>query len=86
LADYKNDCETVVRKLYPEVDSALKWLSNLGLARLTGTGASVFSPFKSEQEARKIATLVPEGYDSFVARACNQSGGIKPLSIESTEN
>jgi 4-diphosphocytidyl-2-C-methyl-D-erythritol kinase len=86
LADYKNDCETVVRKLYPEVDSALKWLSNHGLARLTGTGASVFSPFKSEQEARKIAALVPEGYDSFVARACNQSGGIKPLSIESTEN
>lgn len=79
LAGYRNDCEQVVRQLYPEVDTALKLLSNHSLARLTGTGASVFSPFKNEEEARKIADLVPDSYNSFVAEANNISKGIKPL-------
>ena len=79
LAGYRNDCEQVVRQLYPEVDTALKLLSNHSLARLTGTGASVFSPFKNEEEARKIADLVPDSYNYFVAKANNISKGIKPL-------
>ncbi len=78
LAGYSNDCEQVVRDSYPEVDSALKLLSNHGLARLTGTGASVFSPFKNEKEARKIAQLVPDSYNCFVAKARNKSSGTNP--------
>lgn len=81
LADYRNDCEIAVRQLYPEIDEAIKWLENHGLARLTGTGACVFSPFKTEQEARKIAALVPDGYNHFVAAANNISKGIKPIEL-----
>ncbi len=79
LADYRNDCEDVVRRLYPEVDEALNLLSEHGLARLTGTGASVFSPFKNEDEARKIASLVPDSYNYFIASASNESKGTKPI-------
>ena len=31
-----------------------------------------------EQEARKIASLIPDGFDYFVAQATNQSVGIGP--------
>ncbi|MEX2334629.1 MAG: 4-(cytidine 5'-diphospho)-2-C-methyl-D-erythritol kinase, partial [Pseudohongiella sp.] len=36
----RNDCETLVRKLYPAVDAALDWLSQFAPARMTGTGCS----------------------------------------------
>lgn len=79
LAGFRNDCEEVVRRLYPEVDEALNLLSRHGLVRLTGTGASVFSPFKSEHKARKIAALIPDSYNYFIAPATNKSKGIHPL-------
>ena len=76
LAGYRNDCEAVVCKLYPDIKFVLEWLSAYGTARLTGTGASVFCAFKSEQEASKIAALIPDEYDYFVAQATNRSVGI----------
>ena len=41
----RNDCENLVRSLYPPVDEALLWLSQYGPARMTGTGSSVFAGF-----------------------------------------
>lgn len=48
----RNDCQQLVRSLYPEVDKALKVLGNFGEARLTGTGACVFVRFDDEAPAR----------------------------------
>jgi len=79
LGELRNDCESVVKGLYPEVNQALEWLSQYGIARMTGTGCCVFSAFPSEQEASKIAKLLPEGYKSFVAKGVNQSPGIRPV-------
>jgi len=76
LSELRNDCEAVVRNHYSEVNDALEWLSQYGLARMTGTGSCVFSPFKSEAEARKIANLVPDGFNYFVAKSTGQSIGI----------
>lgn len=50
----RNDCETLVRRLYPEVDTAINWLSQFGPARLTGTGSSLFALMPSEQAARDV--------------------------------
>ena len=50
----RNDCETVTRKLYPQVDEALSWLSKHAEARMTGTGSSVFAKFSSKKEARPV--------------------------------
>ena len=69
----KNDCEAVVRSLYPEVDEALNWLSRRGHARMTGTGASVFAPFAEREQAQRVLHGLPNAWDGFVARGMNRS-------------
>jgi len=70
---HRNDCEAVVRKRYPEVDRALKWLASRGAARMSGTGSCVFAPFATEQAAREAAAQVPAEWEWFVARGINRS-------------
>lgn len=69
----RNDCENVVRQLYPEVDLALNWLNQYGQARLTGTGACVFLAFESEAKAQHVFQQLPENLQGFVARGVNIS-------------
>jgi 4-diphosphocytidyl-2-C-methyl-D-erythritol kinase len=69
----RNDCEAVVRTLYPQVDDALRWLSRCGVARMTGTGASVFAPFAERDQAQQWLQRLPDGWDGFVARGMNRS-------------
>ncbi len=70
----KNDCQPLVRKLYPEVDKALIWLENfVSNATMSGTGASVFASFESEAEALEAHRKTPSQWPSFVARGVNQS-------------
>lgn len=64
-----NDLEPVVRRLYPEVDNALKWLDKFGQARMTGSGACVFVAVDSESAGREILTSWPGR--GFVARGRN---------------
>ncbi len=68
-----NVCEPIVRALYPEVDQAIKWLNQFSKARMTGTGACVFAPFASEQDARKILSKLPEQFKGFIAQGRNIS-------------
>ena len=53
-----NDFEMLVRRLYPEVDKSLTLLNDLcgHRARMSGSGACVFAPFCSHEEA-KVAQL-----------------------------
>ena len=73
----RNDCEPVVRKLYPEVDFALEWLSRISPPeahpRLTGTGACVFASFATRAEAESVARQLPAGYRGFVASGVDVS-------------
>ncbi|WP_336367182.1 4-(cytidine 5'-diphospho)-2-C-methyl-D-erythritol kinase [Marinobacter sp. C2H3] len=78
---YRNDCEDVVRGLYPEVNQSLEWLSQFGPARLTGTGACIFGRFPTESAARIIWESKPSGITGFVAQGVNQS----PLHTKLTE-
>ena len=78
---YRNDCEDVVKRLYPEVKSCLNWLSKFGPARLTGTGACLFGRFPTEAEARSVWAEKPTGITGFVARGVNRS----PLHEKLTE-
>ena len=78
---YRNDCEDVVRKLYPEVNQSLEWLSQFGPARLTGTGACIFGRFPTESAARIIWESKPSGVTGFVAKGVNSS----PLHKKLTE-
>ena len=67
----RNDCETVTRKLYPQVDEALSWLTKHAEARMTGTGSSVFAKFSSKKEARSVLEELPNDMRGFVAEGIN---------------
>lgn len=69
----RNDCEPVVRTLYPDVGRALDWLAGYGSARLTGTGACVFAAFDDENRAREVIEQCPSEWRGFVARGVNES-------------
>jgi len=71
--DSRNDCQQLVRDLYPEVDKALKVLANFGEARLTGTGACAFVSFDNAAQARKARKELPDEWTSILARGVNTS-------------
>ncbi len=69
----RNDCETLVKKLYPEIEIALNWLTQFSPAQMTGTGACVFAQFASKDEANAVLRQVPESLQGFIAKGVNQS-------------
>jgi 4-diphosphocytidyl-2-C-methyl-D-erythritol kinase len=71
--DSRNDCQQLVRGLYPEVDKALKVLANFGEARLTGTGACAFVSFDNAAQAGQARNELPEEWTSILARGVNTS-------------
>lgn len=74
LERFHNDCEPVARRLYPEVDNALKWLqSEAGNARMTGTGACCFARLAGEQAARDLQRRLPKNWKAFAARSTELS-------------
>ncbi|MEZ9269063.1 4-(cytidine 5'-diphospho)-2-C-methyl-D-erythritol kinase [Vibrio splendidus] len=71
--EYVNDCEKIVRMLYPEVDKQLSWLLQYAPSRLTGTGSCVFAEFSSKKEAESVLEQLPDTVSAFVARGRNIS-------------
>jgi 4-diphosphocytidyl-2-C-methyl-D-erythritol kinase len=71
--DVRNDCEPLVRSLYPEVARALDWLSLRAPARLTGTGGCVFAVFAEQAQAARVAAEVPAPWQAFVAQGLGHS-------------
>lgn len=70
----KNDCQAVVRALYPEVDNALKTLEKFcQTAIMTGTGACVFASFSSSEKAQQVQQQLPSSLPSFIAKGVNRS-------------
>mgnify|MGYP000557048262 CR=1 FL=1 len=69
----RNDCQQLVRRLYPDVDATLSWLNHFAEARLTGTGASVFARFETQTQARAVLQQLPRQWAGAVARGVNQS-------------
>ncbi|MCG8707793.1 4-(cytidine 5'-diphospho)-2-C-methyl-D-erythritol kinase [Brenneria sp. 4F2] len=70
---FVNDCETIARKRFREVEQLLSWLLEYAPARLTGTGACVFAEFDTESEARQVLDQAPDELNGFVARGVNVS-------------
>jgi 4-diphosphocytidyl-2-C-methyl-D-erythritol kinase len=76
--DSRNDCQSLVRHLYPEVDKSLNILDKFGEARLTGTGACTFISFDNAAQARKAREQLPGEVTSVLARGVN----ISPLPLD----
>ena len=75
----RNDCEPIVRRLYPQVDKALNWLQNFGDARLTGTGACIFCRCDSSARAHWIVEQVPPPWHAWVATGLDASPALDEL-------
>jgi 4-diphosphocytidyl-2-C-methyl-D-erythritol kinase len=69
---FRNDLEKVVCKEFPAVASTLKWLSQFGQARMSGSGASVFVAVNSLAKANKIFAQKPADVRGFVAKGLNK--------------
>ena len=69
-----NVFEPVVCRRSAEVAHAMAWLRDAaGSARLTGTGACVFSPLEDRAGAEALLQRLPTGWRGFVARGLNRS-------------
>ncbi len=75
----KNDLQAVAAGSFPAVAEALRWLSAYGEARMTGSGACVFSRFGSEPDAEAVLQAVPPGWRGWVVSALPRH----PLSLQS---
>ncbi|HHW53188.1 4-(cytidine 5'-diphospho)-2-C-methyl-D-erythritol kinase [Acinetobacter towneri] len=58
-SDFGNNFEPVARNLYPEVDEAMRYLDHFGQAKLTGTGACVFTEVTAEMNVDDILAHSP---------------------------
>lgn len=67
-----NDLQHVACQLYPEVLDAIAWLSRYGYARMTGSGASVFSAFLNEHEADDVLKHAPKTWRAWKAKSLSQ--------------
>jgi len=79
----RNDLEPVVRKLYPLVDQALRWLSQFGPSRMSGSGACVFLAVASRAQGEKILSQCPGDWSGFVVQGLDQSPLVERLAQES---
>jgi len=64
----RNDLQSVVCGLYPEVGRYITWLSNFGNAMMTGSGACVFAEFASRSQAEAVLQQLPRGMRGVVAQ------------------
>ncbi len=62
-----NDLSPVVCRLYPEVLAAFKWHSQIGEARVTGSGCAVFSKLKNKRQGELLLAQMPS---AFRGRIC----------------
>jgi len=56
---FGNNFEPVARSLYPEVEEAMQYLDQFGVAKLTGTGACVFTEVNTEMNIDEIMKNAP---------------------------
>ena len=64
----RNDLQSVVCGLYPEVGRYIAWLGNFGKAMMTGSGACVFAEFDSRSRAEAVLQQLPRGMRGVVAQ------------------
>ncbi|MCH7315142.1 4-(cytidine 5'-diphospho)-2-C-methyl-D-erythritol kinase [Acinetobacter sp. ANC 3882] len=58
-SNFGNNFEPLARQLYPEVEEAMQYLDQFGLAKLTGTGACVFIEVTDEMNIEQILQNSP---------------------------
>lgn len=68
----RNDLQSVVCGLYPEVKRHIVWLEQFEQARMSGSGACVFAEFFTEAKAQMVLEQLPPDMRGIVARGLSQ--------------
>jgi 4-diphosphocytidyl-2-C-methyl-D-erythritol kinase len=68
----KNDMQAVAARLFREVDEAISWLGRFGNARMTGSGACVFMPCQSEQQADAVLEAASGKWKAWKAKGISK--------------
>jgi 4-diphosphocytidyl-2-C-methyl-D-erythritol kinase len=63
-----NDLQAVAVARAPEIGEAIRWLSQYGDARMTGSGSCVFAEFASSELAASVLARRPVGLAGWVAQ------------------
>jgi len=64
-----NDLERVAVKRYPQIADAVEWLGQYGPARMTGSGACIFSAFDSALAAQEVVRQCPDRWQAWAVRS-----------------
>ena len=70
-SDFENNFEPLARNLYPEVNEAMQYLDQFGVAKLTGTGACVFTEVTAEMHVNEILKHAP--CKAYLVNSLNES-------------
>lgn len=69
--NFGNNFEPLARSLYPEVNEAMQYLNQFGIAKLTGTGACVFTEVTSDMNIDEILAHSP--CKAYLVNSLNES-------------
>ncbi|MBO6152570.1 MAG: 4-(cytidine 5'-diphospho)-2-C-methyl-D-erythritol kinase [Acinetobacter sp.] len=69
--NFGNNFEPLARSLYPEVNEAMQYLDQFGIAKLTGTGACVFTEVTSDMNIDEILAHSP--CKAYLVNSLNES-------------
>lgn len=77
LGACRNDLEEPARRLAPAIGTALAALRALdaGLARMSGSGATVFGVFPTQEAADRAARTIAQAHPGWWVRAVRTAGG-----------
>ena len=70
-SDFGNNFTPLARSLYPEVNEAMQYLDQFGTAKLTGTGACVFTEITSDMNIDAILAHSP--CKAYIVHSLNES-------------
>lgn len=77
-ADCRNDCEALVRQMFPEINLLMDALTHYGDVKMTGTGATLFIPYNDKQTAQNAKAAIAKELSDVTLHVV-QSRALSPL-------
>lgn len=69
LKTLENDLEPVARQIYPQLETIFQDLKKHGNPVMTGSGSTIYLPYQSLNEAKKVADNIKNTYNHYLVRS-----------------
>lgn len=73
ISSKENDLLPVAIKLYPQLKEIVNNLQSYGDVAMTGSGSAVFLSFNDPQSAKKVAKILENSYNTYLAERLGKS-------------